>query len=181
MKLVLKMNGSSPLARGLRSTPSWFRMNHGIIPARAGFTVRLHPRREDRPDHPRSRGVYSVADHSDPSGLGSSPLARGLLRARGAGVAGRRIIPARAGFTSSSRTRHGAEMDHPRSRGVYEYDVQRLVDKAGSSPLARGLLWKSNPRPALLWIIPARAGFTPISIRRRTGPSGSSPLARGLP
>ena len=51
--------GSSPLARGL---PSALRLPDGaprIIPARAGFTVRITPDRLVRGDHPRSRGVYT--------------------------------------------------------------------------------------------------------------------------
>ena len=71
----------------------------------------------------------------------------------------------------------------------------------GSSPLARGLPWRTSPPPLPDWIIPARAGFTG---HRHAGPLarpdhprsrgvypswppparvrvGSSPLARGLP
>ena len=52
-------SGSSPLARGLPShmgTDAW---PEGIIPARAGFTPRCPRRCCRRPDHPRSRGVYT--------------------------------------------------------------------------------------------------------------------------
>ena len=71
--------GSSPLARGLRVSgpPRW--PSSGIIPARAGFTCGRRRRRRRRRDHPRSRGVY------------------GFVRDRRRH--GRRIIPARAGFT----------------------------------------------------------------------------------
>ena len=75
-----------------------------------------------------------------------------------------------------------------------------LRSRAGSSPLARGLLAGVPAWCVGGWIIPARAGFTTVSsrLRRRTGdhprsrgvygqgPSGaahlcgSSPLARGL-
>ena len=90
--------------------------------------------------------------------------------------------------------------DHPRSRGVYFSFSSIVLSSRGSSPLARGLLqlvvdWFSTYR-----IIPARAGFTPISLSiaysptdhprsrgvywvgggRRVGRKGSSPLARGL-
>ena len=92
--------GSSPLARGLRRLAWWLVMWRGIIPARAGFTLRrtaggllggIIPARagftdlggrtiSSLGDHPRSRGVYAVFHESlsSPSG----------------------IIPARAGFTS---------------------------------------------------------------------------------
>ena len=71
--------GSSPLARGLRANELKGWLDHGIIPARAGFTVTHLGRRVCPPDHPRSRGVYF--------GVAS-------VETRGDG-----IIPARAGFT----------------------------------------------------------------------------------
>ena len=71
----------------------------GIIPARAGFTMRIRMISFLPGDHPRSRGVYLIKAFADADWLGSSPLARGLLDADlGAGAPGR-IIPARAGFT----------------------------------------------------------------------------------
>ena len=70
--------GSSPLARGLRSAPADRRYRSGIIPARAGFTLRrAGDFRGDR-DHPRSRGVYFRRLAAVRPASGSSPLARGL-------------------------------------------------------------------------------------------------------
>ena len=70
-----------------------------IIPARAGFTLEPCDHGLHRRDHPRSRGVYK--DYADKTvyGLGSSPLARGLLRSKEVHYDAERIIPARAGFT----------------------------------------------------------------------------------
>ncbi|ERH20812.1 hypothetical protein HMPREF1979_03281, partial [Actinomyces johnsonii F0542] len=51
---------SSPLARGLRRRPS----GHAA----------------ERPDHPRSRGVYMLTTSGGGEYVGSSPLARGLPR-----------------------------------------------------------------------------------------------------
>ena len=152
--------------------------------------------------------------------MGSSPLARGLLRVlpvehqeRGiiparAGFTsglvrrldGSRIIPARAGFTDHHHPEAGQDRDHPRSRGVYEFENQVVAPEGGSSPLARGL---PNVRQELAdarGIIPARAGFTVLRTSRanlsedhprsrgvygeqqddQLGAGGSSPLARGL-
>mgnify|MGYP006978656046 CR=1 FL=1 len=91
--------GSSPLARGLRSR-HLHRPGHGrIIPARAGFTVRDVVVMLGHRDHPRSRGVYLGAYSPPLQLLGSSPLARGLhLSVRDYSKLPR-IIPARAGFT----------------------------------------------------------------------------------
>ena len=156
-----EMNGgSSPLARGLRTTWCSTSPVCRIIPARAGFTSDRCRRVGRRGDHPRSRGVYFVHTTEDPSSRGSSPLARGLRRSVSPLGWRARIIPARAGFTggrSGFSSRHG---DHPRSRGVYYRAGLARLRAAGSSPLARGL------QPLFLTvyytggIIPARAGFT---------------------
>ena len=131
---------------------------------------------------------------------GSSPLARGLPVVRGVQRDVARIIPARAGFTSGPSRDCSAELDHPRSRGVYAPVQPHRGAMAGSSPLARGLLVPEEGVPGLGRIIPARAGFTrprralmrpPPDHPRSRGvytalgwrtlpPQGSSPLARGL-
>ena len=97
--------GSSPLARGLQRASDLVVPSRGIIPARAGFT---HPARAVAGlgrDHPRSRGVYHAAVEGIGVLQGSSPLARGLLQvAKSAEIQGR-IIPARAGFTTTAQCR----------------------------------------------------------------------------
>ena len=92
-------DGSSPLARGLHSTPDSFRVSRGIIPARAGFTSHSGRTGSCAPDHPRSRGVYLCAGWRSWPTRGSSPLARGLRKRRSRRLWWRGIIPARAGFT----------------------------------------------------------------------------------
>ena len=92
--------GSSPLARGLRDGQRCPGRRGGIIPARAGFTSPGGRGRGPRRDHPRSRGVYRRGACRRRTCRGSSPLARGLRDAAGAGRGRRGIIPARAGFTT---------------------------------------------------------------------------------
>ena len=193
--------GSSPLARGLRLPRLRGDRRQGIIPARAGFTRRRSRPRPSCQDHPRSRGVYVRFVYVVLSSGGSSPLARGLLRVDTASLSGRRIIPARAGFTPISRSCPCWSTDHPRSRGVYLFRGWVTSLGRGSSPLARGLPISTPVRPVTSRIIPARAGFTrhpaAESGRGQDHPrsrgvyqsrrlmsramSGSSPLARGLP
>ena len=94
-----------------------------------------------------------------------------------------------------------ASGDHPRSRGVYGGVVPRLLQREGSSPLARGLRERHGRGHPGRGIIPARAGFTrwrrgayaplgdhprsrgvyPTTTRPWWAAAGSSPLARGLP
>ena len=192
--------GSSPLARGLRGQPLHLRGELGIIPARAGFTALRDSVGDKWSDHPRSRGVYIAAHHRMPRGVGSSPLARGLLHLilNSPSITG--IIPARAGFTSPSCSLRSMDWDHPRSRGVYLVGFRFFLVFYGSSPLARGLLLEIRDVDNDLGIIPARAGFTPkdegSDSRSSDHPrsrgvygvigefnskyGGSSPLARGL-
>ena len=212
--------GSSPLARGLRDEKRRVDLRQGIIPARAGFTSSLMMVSLPSRDHPRSRGVYCGRSGGIELVLGSSPLARGLLRkkdfpfktvvdhprsrgvysriempliftlgssplARGLRVRGRReqtpwrIIPARAGFTWAglrSGRRHG---DHPRSRGVYSSHSLASAGVLGSSPLARGLPFVRSSVSAASGIIPARAGFTSLSVRTNRVPP-DHPRSRGV-
>ena len=154
------MVGSSPLARGLPSPPGSRPPRRRIIPARAGFTS-LHPGSGGSGrDHPRSRGVYLNASVIAAHARGSSPLARGLPSTPLRAVTPRRIIPARARFTSSRVRSNRGIPDHPRSRGVYETTVCTASWMPGSSPLARGLLRFRRRVSGRRRIIPARAGFT---------------------
>ena len=91
--------GSSPLARGLHEMVEAAHAQIRIIPARAGFTSAGRPGRRRAADHPRSRGVYKRSSGRRGGRGGSSPLARGLQRPYRRRIHGRRIIPARAGFT----------------------------------------------------------------------------------
>ena len=151
-------------------------------------------------DHPRSRGVYSLAMARLPPVEGSSPLARGLRGPGGRRGADARIIPARAGFTAPRSSSWPSAGDHPRSRGVYTTPVRGQSCGLGSSPLARGLPARPGQLQPRVGIIPARAGFTTGSSSALTTTrdhprsrgvysparasrfvrSGSSPLARGL-
>ena len=113
------LEGSSPLARGLRSGGRGRSSAPGIIPARAGFTPGGDRAPEGGADHPRSRGVYHPGERRVRHHL--------------------RIIPARAGFTARPRGPGRRGSDHPRSRGVYAAWTKSTKTRRGSSPLARGL------------------------------------------
>ena len=171
--------GSSPLARGLHGEEMYDYGPDRIIPARAGFTAPPPQPGHDRPDHPRSRGVYRARRPPPGATNGSSPLARGLLAGGlSAGIIAR-IIPARAGFTTSRTIRSVRRTDHPRSRGVYYSSSPWGSSAQGSSPLARGLPDGLDGGLHAAGIIPARAGFT----RRRRGQGArrqDHPRSRGV-
>ena len=151
-----------------------------IIPARAGFTFTPTATALPSPDHPRSRGVYSLPEIVTVPVVGSSPLARGLLERPNDPRPRRGIIPARAGFTVKTRSVARQLRDHPRSRGVYPTADELNKGIHGSSPLARGLPYSLVLPGVWRGIIPARAGFTYRQYILRRGVKGSSPLARGL-
>ena len=111
--------GSSPHARGLRSSSSRRPKAAGIIPARAGFTALSPPTPARASDHPRTRGVYARHGATSGNGLGSSPHARGLRAGLEVDLLLPGIIPARAGFTPETGSSAGQCADHPRTRGVY--------------------------------------------------------------
>ena len=182
LKRSLQFNaneGSSPLARGLRSATRWRRRFTGIIPARAGFTDDTAPITLVSTDHPRSRGVYVTPRVMAYRCTGSSPLARGLRFVVCGGRERCGIIPARAGFTCLGVHRFPRSWDHPRSRGVYRLRGENWAQLPGSSPLARGLPGSVHREYPESGIIPARAGFT---INRGSMPLGSPdhPRSRGV-
>ena len=152
--------GSSPLARGLQPRGAPQAPPGGIIPARAGFTRCRGTGATVSRDHPRSRGVYSMARMARRVRRGSSPLARGLLEVWVACPDEGGIIPARAGFTRENEADRAGLPDHPRSRGVYQGTTPHRPSAEGSSPLARGLPGEDVHPCAPMRIIPARAGFT---------------------
>ena len=69
--------------------------------------------------------------------------------------------------------------DHPRSRGVYSVEAWDVLDAAGSSPLARGLLALAPSLGGGSRIIPARAGFTGARYALR-GCAADHPRSRGV-
>ena len=92
-------SGSSPLARGTHQLSTATARQSGLIPARAGNTLRLSGRSECLWAHPRSRGEHYVTEVAAGNYPGSSPLARGTPS----------NIPANV----------GGIVAHPRSRGEH--------------------------------------------------------------
>ena len=171
--------GSSPLARGLPGGAWRWWLPGRIIPARAGFTRGRRLRAARLPDHPRSRGVYATLNGVGMRIGGSSPLARGLHVGAEPVDSDAGIIPARAGFTECQLREARTHGDHPRSRGVYASVFLDSPGRDGSSPLARGLLNRSDAEAPSHRIIPARAGFTRSPHRLMSGPR-DHPRSRGV-
>ncbi len=130
--------GSSPLARGTRSSATASAPGLRIIPARAGNTHPQPGSAQSWTDHPRSRGEHDRISDVQYNFTGSSPLARGTRVFRSRRADGLRIIPARAGNTAPARCSCAPPPDHPRSRGEHQTPKKASSNARGSSPLARG-------------------------------------------
>ncbi len=111
----------------------------------------------------------------------------------------RRIIPARAGQTTSHLVCGEMRPDHPRACGANQLNIQLDVWQSGSSPRVRGKRFRVSGRHVQPRIIPARAGQTSwrrtmrrhsqdhpracganeTETTRPNRPPGSSPRVRG--
>ena len=196
---TVRVAGSSPLARGtpLNTVPN--RAYHGLIPARAGNTIRTSLSLTCSRAHPRSRGEHIKGIIDGVVQWGSSPLARGTLHARVHHVYAGGLIPARAGNTLNTASTAPTDWAHPRSRGEHPSVIGVVMMPAGSSPLARGTHTGGSENTGQIGLIPARAGNTSTTKKailtcwahpRSRGEHvfvidiivivmGSSPLARG--
>ena len=152
--------GSSPLSRGIPLMIGGISSTSRIIPALAGNTSRYIRGTRINQDHPRSRGEYVFERTLRSTGLGSSPLSRGIRTAREDSVKGFGIIPALAGNTQLTGVLDDALTDHPRSRGEYFSRAFITIRDPGSSPLSRGILRAAGGAPICWGIIPALAGNT---------------------
>ena len=192
-------SGSSPLARGTRPTYWHQNVPPRLIPARAGNTAVSIGIRNHLPAHPRSRGEHKWTARRTFGITGSSPLARGTRFHSMEDDPGARLIPARAGNTTSENGRLRTSAAHPRSRGEHLGALDLPRRDVGSSPLARGTRGDGRMYALHERLIPARAGNTVIMQGRGCAASahprsrgehsagvsgwksaaGSSPLARG--
>ena len=95
--------------------------------------------------------------------VGSSPLTRGKLARERRSHRLRRLIPAHAGKTDSSRRSGPRVPAHPRSRGENFVAAMYGLGLRGSSPLTRGKLHIPGLAVPRGRLIPAHAGKTPNS------------------
>ena len=141
MKSV-RAGGSSPRGRGKPKAGFDLSFSRRLIPARAGKTVYLTSKRPLRAAHPRAGGENPVECSTGRPHLGSSPRGRGKLatRARAAGRARPRgrLIPARAGKTSSRSRPDTRRRAHPRAGGENRRARSSTPAAPGSSPRGRG-------------------------------------------
>ena len=110
--------GSSPRVRGKRSKAGDIAKKARIIPARAGQTHACNQCGLGDADHPRACGANPTQAIQIGGGFGSSPRVRGKQIDGDGGTARTRIIPARAGQTTSRAADTVPGTDHPRACGA---------------------------------------------------------------
>ena len=152
--------GSSPRVRGKRGAGVADRPRERIIPARAGKTSATASTGGSPPDHPRACGENATAAWTGVQAAGSSPRVRGKQAPCGSGEHPPRIIPARAGKTSSMRKWRTSSSDHPRACGENQDFSILQIARLGSSPRVRGKHLPHIAHVRARRIIPARAGKT---------------------
>ena len=159
--------GSSPRGRGKRNSDHPAPQTRGLIPTRAGKTMRCSRRARRSRAHPHAGGENIFPMSVALLGGGSSPRGRGKHCGRLPCVCPGGLIPTRAGKTSSMVSKRPSTWAHPHAGGENTPKTDMLPDFVGSSPRGRG------KRPGLAWaglgwgLIPTRAGKT-----RRPGRSG---------
>ena len=146
--------------RGTRCEGDAAKVDHGIIPAYAGNTIRPHWGSGVTRDHPRVCGEHGISSNNAVLGTGSSPRMRGTPVKDGRQIDGAGIIPAYAGNTFLSKLAAVGLRDHPRVCGEHDSSSPVRCRTLGSSPRMRGTLVCDARHRLHDGIIPAYAGNT---------------------
>ena len=193
--------GSSPRGRGKHQPRNWRKPRGGLIPARAGKTSEAVRHTHTRRAHPRAGGENQTNRNTGGGELGSSPRGRGKLDTMSRGWTCTRLIPARAGKTSSGCGPSSNAPAHPRAGGENYPDSPMGGEERGSSPRGRGKQGAHLGYLVCARLIPARAGKTlrghshlrdpaahpraggenQLLVAFRSHSGGSSPRGRGKP
>ncbi len=170
--------GSSPLTRGKLDDVQRGPVGPRLIPAHAGKTLPVSPRRSRTRAHPRSHGENMGLPIGYVSTPGSSPLTRGKRASGWHGASCGGLIPAHAGKTDQRGARGSTRAAHPRSRGENGRCSLSFSLLRGSSPLTRGKRGLVVACEVGARLIPAHAGKTPYGTTPHLQ-SGAHPRSRG--
>ena len=170
--------GSSPRVRGKLREEDRSAHHRRLIPARAGKTSWRRRQRPARRAHPRVCGENDTDAASSASASGSSPRVRGKPRWQRSSGNTNRLIPARAGKTSSGRASSRGCGAHPRACGENPGAALPGQGLSGSSPRVRGKHLRHGIRVPRAGLIPARAGKT-LAIAHSIALSEAHPRACG--
>ena len=130
--------GSSPRGRGKLDRRREALPQRRLIPARAGKTSRVTALTNGQGAHPRAGGENRVAGFRSDLEWGSSPRGRGKHLSHAGYTHAFRLIPARAGKTSTGSVLLVVARAHPRAGGENWLRTALSFKRAGSSPRGRG-------------------------------------------
>ena len=130
--------GSSPRGRGKPTANPSELSSTRLIPARAGKTRGELRLLRGPAAHPRAGGENRLTWTGRTLAPGSSPRGRGKLIMTKIKRFACRLIPARAGKTSSSRSGRTYRRAHPRAGGENTFFSNVVISPCGSSPRGRG-------------------------------------------
>ena len=162
-RLSLSYSGSSPRGRGKRARIVGRSAGVRLIPARAGKTTTSTPSRPTLRAHPRAGGENKSDTGDGSENWDSSPRGRGKHRQSPRASDRRRLIPARAGKTTSTSSPERSSPAHPRAGGENIVDKPNVLANLGSSPRGRGKPRFVSQTIGGTRLIPARAGKTALS------------------
>ncbi len=171
-------NGSSPHIRRGRTGVRHGRYYQGFIPAYTGDTLRPKRAALATPVHPRAHGGYLEIFGARPQAIGSSPHARGILRAKDQSAGILRFIPAYTRDTFPISRAWLRRAVHPRVRGEYKSEKQEVWCVYGSSPRTRGILEGKQNRVKRLGSSPRTRGIL-LSVGRVQTPTRFIPAYAG--
>ena len=170
--------GSSPRVRGKLPHVLVRVRRARLIPARAGKTPTSRVPPASATAHPRACGENILGANTWNLSNGSSPRVRGKRPTGPPFLLAFRLIPARAGKTSSRCSWTRTAWAHPRACGENMVRVARYADNLGSSPRVRGKRFPARRGHDPGGLIPARAGKT-LCAATAPAPRGAHPRACG--
>ncbi len=130
--------GSSPWARGTRSSVIVVTFNPRFIPVGTGNTNVSASLKKPLSVHPRGHGEHLSACNPKCPITGSSPWARGTPYRIHPHQVRFRFIPVGTGNTRQQRHTWAAHPVHPRGHGEHTKTALGYASTTGSSPWARG-------------------------------------------
>ena len=163
--------GSSPRVRGKPAWATRAGVHSGLIPARAGKTIKTPTVTKLCRAHPRVCGENYDKVKAEFFAEGSSPRVRGKQPAGRQPPPGLGLIPACAGKTWNHSQIRCMTRAHPRVCGENIETFGGAATLSGSSPRVRGKLNYGNVRTFVAGLIPACEGKTlgKLAISPRNG------------
>ncbi len=153
----------------MRGLPEWLptiAFKRVLVPAHAGVTRNMSPRRGSTSSRPRTCGGYPSPVALAKSRALSSPHMRGLPAAYPLLFTDGILVPAHAGVTRRFDVMMSEPCSRPRTCGGYPVLEESYRALRGSSPHMRGLPGGRQSCDAWGHLVPAHAGVTRWRSRR---------------